>query len=350
MKKSKKNLKLPNGFGSITKRSDGSLRKPYMIRKWISGHQKCIAYAATYEEALAFLVEYNKNPVLYSPSKTTFKEVYELTAAEHFHNLVADTVNNYKAVYKHCLPLHDKIFAKITISDLQSIVRLMHDLGIGYASQKKLRQLYHHMYYYASKYELIAQGIDLANFVDIDKKAIVYAKRPFNTRQINRVKKIANDTGNELFPWAMAVVMMIYSGPRCSEFISVLKADVKLKQRYYIIRDSKTDAGRNRAVPISRKVLPYFQYWMAQPGKTLISTSDGKPLTYHTFRTLFDKVMQASRCKHTPHECRHTCATLLDNAGANDVATKLGHATPGITKGVYTHKSLHELKRAIDLI
>ena len=54
--------------------------------------------------------------------------------------------------------------------------------------------------------------------------------------------------------------------------------------------------------------------------------------------------MTASRCKHTPHECRHTCATMLDNAGANDTAIKriLGHASQGVTKRVYTHKSLHE--------
>lgn len=41
-----------------------------------------------------------------------------------------------------------------------------------------------------------------------------------------------------------------------------------------------------------------------------------------------------------------------DNAGANETAVKriLGHASQGVTKGVYTHKSLHELKKAIDMI
>ena len=67
---------------------------------------------------------------------------------------------------------------------------------------------------------------------------------------------------------------------------------------------------------------------------------------------MFDKVMQETRCNHTPHECRHTCATMLDNANANETATKriLGHSVQGITKGVYTHKDLHQLKKAIDLL
>ena len=50
--------------------------------------------------------------------------------------------------------------------------------------------------------------------------------------------------------------MMIYSGVRPSEMLAVRKADVKLKQRYFIVRESKTEAGENRAVPISRKALP----------------------------------------------------------------------------------------------
>lgn len=51
-----KRLKLPNGFGSITKKS-GRRRKPFEIRKWIDGKQKVIGYEVTYESALAFLCE-----------------------------------------------------------------------------------------------------------------------------------------------------------------------------------------------------------------------------------------------------------------------------------------------------
>lgn len=56
--------------------------------------------------------------------------------------------------------------------------------------------------------------------------------------------------------------------------------------------------------------------------------------------------------KHTPHETRHTCASMLDSAGANDTAAKmiLGHAREGVTKKDYTHKTLRELRKAIDMI
>lgn len=182
--------------------------------------------------------------------------------------------------------------------------------------------------------------------------APTYIKIPFNTRQLNRIKAlIANN--HPLARWAMAVLMMVYSGVRIGEFLRVKKADVKLGMRYFIVRKSKTPAGENRPIPINKKTLDYFKYWMELPGPYLISReTDERQVTYGVFRNRWDKVMKISNCKHTPHECRHTCATLFDDAGANDTAVKkiLGHACEGVTKQVYTHKSLHQLKKAMDTI
>ena len=209
----------------------------------------------------------------------------------------------------------------------------------------------HHCFSYAIKYEIINAAVDYSQYVDIDKHTVRVPKNPFNTRQLNRVKALIG-TDKKLSDWATTVVMLCYAGTRPSEFLSVLKADVKLKQRYFIIRESKTEAGRNRVVPISRKTLPYFEYWMQMPGKTLITNVDGNAVPYRTYRLRFKAVMKASRCKHTPHECRHTLATWLDNAGANELSIKriLGHAAKGVTQKVYTHKSIAQLRKAIDLI
>lgn len=345
-----KKLKLPNGFGSISYYGEHR-RRPYVAKKYIDGKQKPIGYYATYEDALAYLIAYNKNPSLFNPSEITFGEIFKLWSAEHFPKIAKTTAANYNAAYKHCELLYGKKFISLKISDLQAVIRAMSRAKIGYASQKKCRQLMHLMYEYAVKYKIIPAAADITCYIDIDKKVTKYPKKPFITRQLNRVKKLANSDA-ELSCWAMCIVMMCYSGVRPGEFLAIQKSDVKLKQRYFIVRDSKTEAGRNRAVPISRKALPYFRAWMDKPGKTLITVDDGAALSYHRFRTRFDNVMLATSCHHTPHECRHTCATLLDNAGANDTAVKriLGHASQGVTKGVYTHKSLHELKKAIDMI
>ena len=66
----------------------------------------------------------------------------------------------------------------------------------------------------------------------------------------------------------------------------------------------------------------------------------------------FKVIMEQLQLNHKPHDCRHTFATLMDNAGANKVSIKriMGHASTDITDKVYTHKDVAELLKAIDLI
>ena len=356
-KRTPTHLKLPNGFGSITKRTDKPRRKPYEVRKWFADiqAQKVIGWFATYEEAIAFLVEYNKDPSVYQADSITFEEAYALMAAERYPKIAAATANNYKAAYKQCTDLYSMKIKDIKLVHLQRVIQNMSENDIGYASQKKCKQLFHMIWNYVIKYDLIANKQDITDHIEIDKHTKKVPKTPFNTRQIGRIQKLIG-TDTELSDYARCVVMMCYCGCRPTEFISIERTDVKIKQRYFVVRESKTEAGRNRAVPISKKVLEHYQYFLnkaaAKGVKKLIVDDSGKALTYAKFRTMFDKVMKKANCKHTPHECRHTCATWLDNAGANDVATKkiLGHACQGVTKGVYTHKTLSDLKKAIDLL
>ena len=334
-------MKLPNGFGSIVKLS-GNRRKPYAVRR----HGKYLAYFATHDEALIYLADVNKQPDIIG-SELTFAEIYRLEMAEHMAKISPKTVNGYKSAYQHCKALWSTKIKDIKVSDLQAVIA---GCGIGQPTQKKVRQIMHNVYRYAVKYQLISASADLSGYVDIDKLKRKYKKVPFNTRQLNRVKKIA-DSDDALAPWAKCIVMMCYCGTRPSEFLAILKADVKLKSRYFLVRDIKTEAGRNRMVPISRKVIGYYEWWLSQDGRTLVAV-DGKQVSYSRFLKLFYRVCDIARCKHKPHECRHTCATWLDDKGANQLSIKriLGHATTDITDGVYTHKSLAQLKKAIDLL
>lgn len=339
-------MKFPNGFGSITKKK-GHLRHPFMVRKTINGKQVFLGSFKTQSDALIFLANYNKEPHIYDYRKITFKEMYNLMAAERYPKIRESSARNYISVSKFCEPLFNKEFHKLRLQDLQEIIYKIKQQKCGYATQRKCRQLLHNIYQYAMKYEFVTT--DYSKFIEIDKEPET-KRKPFNKRQLNRVRKVISDN-QQYAPWAMTVLMLCYSGVRPGEFVNIKKSDVKLHQRFFIIRESKTIAGQNRIVPISRHTLPYFEYWMAISGENLISENNHN-VTYHRLKKQFDRVMKIARCKHSPHECRHTCATWLDDAGANEVAIRkiLGHSIPGITKGVYTHKSLHELKKAIDLL
>ena len=92
---------------------------------------------------------------------------------------------------------------------------------------------------------------------------------------------------------------------------------------------------------------------MTTPGQTLIADADGNPYNYGRYSTIWMHVMTLIRASgHTTHDCRHTVATLLDNAGANENAKRriLGHSDGDVTDRVYTHKSLRQLRKAIQLL
>lgn len=63
-------------------------------------------------------------------------------------------------------------------------------------------------------------------------------------------------------------------------------------------------------------------------------------------------IMDQLGMKHKPHDCRHTFATMMNNAEANKTSIKkiMGHNSYVTTEKIYTHKDLEELKKAIDLI
>ena len=62
--------------------------------------------------------------------------------------------------------------------------------------------------------------------------------------------------------------------------------------------------------------------------------------------------MEPLGIQKTPHECRHTFESMLDSAGANRkcIDLMMGHVSKDTGNRVYNHKTLEELKTAIELI
>lgn len=68
------------------------------------------------------------------------------------------------------------------------------------------------------------------------------------------------------------------------------------------------------------------------------------------YRERFSPIMEQLGMKHKPYDCRHTFATLMNNADANKTSIKkiIGHSSFPTTETTYTHKDIEELKKAID--
>lgn len=323
-------MKLPNGYGTVYKLT-GNRRRPWVVKKTMNGRQKALGYFTTREEAFTYLVSVNRM----TPEKEiTFTAVYLDWRERHFKTIGASSRAAYEISYKHLAPLHSLPFAKITYHDLQST---LDKVSAGYCTQKKCRVLLSQLYKYALKNGLVTS--DLSRLIELPRHVPVYIKKPFTSRQIGKLWKSV-----EMVKGVKDVLILIYTGMRAGEYISLSAGDVNLRQQYINIKKSKTLAGI-RKIPIHKKILSLLT---ERKTEGRICPCDN----YESFRRLFDHAMKELTMHHTPHECRHTLATMLDRAGANETAVKmiLGHARTGVTKGVYTHKTLADLKKAINKV
>lgn len=98
--------------------------------------------------------------------------------------------------------------------------------------------------------------------------------------------------------------------------------------------------------------MPLLEKRMAEcTGEYLFCGNDGKKLPYPRYKGMFYEVfMEHFKIDRTPHECRHTFATIAAASGMNKLLLKkiIGHASSDITDDVYTHAYIEDLIAEID--
>lgn len=106
-------------------------------------------------------------------------------------------------------------------------------------------------------------------------------------------------------------------------------------------------------MPVHPKIKPYLVRWLERGGETIVCTETGKPVSAGIYRVeMFRPIAEAlGTPQATPHWCRHTFATRLHAAGAQELEQKrlLGHANKDVTEH-YTHTDLEQLRAAIRLL
>lgn len=338
-------MRKPNGYGSIKKLS-GNHRRPFMFIISKDGKQKPIEYFCTQLEAEIFAADYNKqHDRKLHGHEITFAELYHrwLQFHQDKYQPSKSTLCSYANSFNHCVRLHDMPIKKIKYYHLQDIIDNVKRKGLSYSTCKKIRSTISLMF----KYALIMEFVDksYANLLNLGKNKAVRPHKPFTRQKINKL------WNNLAIDGADTVLILIYTGMRIGELLELTKDNIYLRQKYIRITKSKTKSGL-RIIPIHERILPLITNRMNMNGKYLICNASGKPYNYSTYCTLWHSIMKQINAKHTTHDCRHTCATMLDNAEANENAKRkiLGHSTGDITDTVYTHKNLKQLRKAINKI
>lgn len=323
-------------------------------------------------EASTALAEYLKNPFDLNNKDITFSQLYVKWYDDFMMNDHKSHEYRIKSAYKYCSSIYDKKVREITVLDMKNCI--YHGFVIStrgknkgqkqYASPSSkecIKFLFNHMFGYATEARLIERNY--AKDFSLDKKVIKEKmlnhkeKIPFSDEELNKLWKSI-----EFIPFADMIIYACYSGWRPGELIQLKVKDVNLNDGF-IKGGIKTNAGKNRIVPIHNLVRPIVEKYYGEAINANseylfndITKKKGIGLSYDQYLTRFNNVMSQLKFRKeiTPHYTRHTFITKAKSRGVNmnEYILKLivGHDIGDLTEHIYTHREIQDLKEEIQLI
>jgi integrase len=284
------------------------------------------------------LAEYNRNPYDIDLAKITMQELFDRWSARDFPKMSISSASSHRAAVKHCTALLTLPYKSIKAYQMQEMID---GCGHGYSTQGAIKNLFGKLDLYAMELDIIAKkNSELIHAAPIPETS----KQPFTKEEIETVWTHQHET------YADTVLMLIYSGFRINELLSIETANVNLEEKWFK-GGLKTRAGKERVVPIHSLILEIVTR-RAQEGNRYLISLDGKKVSQSKYYELWGAFMDAHGINHTPHECRHTFRSLLDSAGANKkcIDMMMGHKSKDVGERIYTHKTLKELAEALALV
>lgn len=299
----------------------------------------------TKKEALAYI------PTLMQTTKkekpVTFAQVF--AAWEPTHRAGKSTMNCYRAAYKYFAPVWGENFREIDVDDLQSC---MDDCEKGKRTKENMKALCGLLYKYAIPRHLCS--LNLGQYLIVTAESAPGRK----SLPLDALKRLHSMVG--IIPYADYVVAQCYLGFRPSELLALEIGSYDSQQKT-LTGGAKTEAGKNRVVPIASVIQPIID--RLTTGRTagqIFCAKDGSDLSIEAYRNIFYSVLDAAeidnpiegdRHKYTPHSCRHTFATLLKNVKGSDKdkLSLIGHTSTEMLRH-YQDSDLDSMRAIIECI
>lgn len=331
IREKRKALKRANGTGTVYK-LQGRRRRPWVACK----NKVVIGY---YETKTAALESLNRlaGRSLDERYNMTFSDVFEAWKMEHYKEVTSAGIATYDRAFDVFQPLHNKKFRELRTGDFQSVIDP--HMKKAHSTVSKYKQLITQMSKWAIREELISTNF--ASFVKLPEN-VKNEKEIFSDADINKLENDGSET-------AKIILMLIYTGMRISELFNLPLSDY---HETYVIGGEKTEAGRNRVIPIRPEGRGYFAYFAdLAEGPLILSGYTGQRVA-NNFRKrdyypLLDKL---GIDRKTPHATRHTYASRARKDGmAPEILQKiLGHADYSTTANIYVHTDVEELIKAVE--
>lgn len=322
-------LRRPNNSGTVIQ-LQGKRRNSYVARKSYKdefGKTKyyAIGYYATRKEALTALEDFNaKNrgiePTTVAKQNITKSQTFEQLADKF---LRTKQEKSTYAVYVQASN-HFEAINKVDIMQLRAIqIQACFDSCNFKSAQSyvNMKTLVNEVYKQALREEIDVKNLsDLIVIPDVKKKEAIH--KVFTREEIAELWKDPKQN----YVW----LCLIYTGLRIGELLQYYNGDTEIDFTNDVIsvNKSKTSAGV-RQVPICSKIKPVLQYF------TQCEAVPSRTVRYN-----------CKKIGHLPHDCRHTCVSLLVELGVEQLIVQklVGHTSNSVTGNVYTHLNVDILR------
>lgn len=335
----KTHMRLPNGFGRISKIK--GMRKPYraMITVGKDENGRPIGkllrpqgFFATYNEAYAALVEYHKDP--YSLDKgITVEELYAKWIEEYEKKLTSSSsMRTIEAAWSKCSMLYKYQATDIRPRHIKACMEQADSPNI----KSRIKSVFNLMYDYATEYELCKNNPARAFKIERDNSQ---TKEHINFTD-SEMDALWENINDEVVSW---ILFQCYTGWRPQEMLNIKLEDIDWDE-LTIKGGLKTEAGIGRTVPICDRILPVAKKIKSMSelrgSEYLICSDKGYAVPYRTYHRLFKDVIERYDLnpEHKPHDPRKQFVTMCKAKGVNEFAIKriVGHTITDITESVYT--------------
>lgn len=309
-----------------TKKHRGNGQGTVFLRggKWVAMH-RIVRDGKTYsksksgfdkkKDALKWLSE---NSVLkLDPSKATFGRIYQEWKDLHDEKIGDHKARDYKSAYeKYLKHLDPYAWDDITLQMFQHAVNKAKNT---HYSRKMVKTVLNQLETHAVKNGYTTRRITTY----IELPAVTKPnKKPFTMDEIKKLKKSYEGGEND---FAGIILIMLYTGMRYGEISTIKPENIHLDE-HYLMGGIKTEAGRSGEILIVDEIEPMVR-------KLLLPKNQAHGISDKTFRDRFNESLKKAGCdKHTTHECRHTTATLLAEAGIQ----------PAIIKEIMRHENYEQ--------
>ena len=333
-----------NGFGSIIclDKTGKKRRKPWGVRittGWKDGKQvrKYLGYYRTQADALVALAEYHKNGVNLDVSKLTLDDVYHQWMQRKEKNVSESLIKMHKMAYNRFGKLKE-----LPIKDIKKIhlQQWLDSIDLKPRTKMQLRGTLNQIFEYAISYDMVLKNYakDLEISEKVEKTGAI-----FTSEEIEKLWKLKEDR------FARYILILIYTGMRIGEMLD-LNAETIFLDKGYMIGGNKTEAGKNRIIPLHDKIIPLVKQNLSP--KYLCDNGRGGKYSHKGFEINFKKIMDEIGATHKIHDTRKTAVSIMHSSGIpmETVRMIVGHSGKGVTETVYLYKEAHEIVEAINKV